>query len=53
MNKSMLVGLVGGIGVATAGGVLGYQFLGEPSADEPDGQRYTRPIPSTRPHIPS
>ena len=33
MNKSMLVGLVGGIGVATAGGVLGYQFLGEPSAE--------------------
>ena len=33
MNKSMLMGLVGGIGIATAGGVLGYQFLGEP-ADE-------------------
>ena len=33
MNKSMLVGLVGGIGVATAGGVLGYQFLGERSAE--------------------
>jgi uncharacterized protein YcfJ len=27
------MGLVGGIGVATAGGVLGYQFLGERSAD--------------------
>jgi uncharacterized protein YcfJ len=29
MNKSMLMGLVAGIGVATAGGVLGYQYLGE------------------------
>jgi uncharacterized protein YcfJ len=33
MNKSMLMGLVAGIGVATAGGVLGYQFLGQESAD--------------------
>ena len=28
MNKSMLVGVVAGIGVATAGGVAGYQFFG-------------------------
>jgi uncharacterized protein YcfJ len=34
MNKSMLMGLVAGIGVATAGGVLGYQFLGERSAED-------------------
>jgi uncharacterized protein YcfJ len=34
MNKSMLMGLVAGIGVATAGGVLGYQYLGERGADE-------------------
>lgn len=34
MNKQMLIGLVGGIGVATAGGVLGYQFLGQPHVDE-------------------
>ena len=34
MNKQMLVGLVAGIGVATAGGVLGYQFLGQPHVDE-------------------
>lgn len=34
MNKSMLVGLVAGIGVATAGGVLGYQYLGEPQGTE-------------------
>jgi uncharacterized protein YcfJ len=35
MNKSMLLGVVAGVGVATAGGVLGYQFLGQPSVDEP------------------
>ena len=34
MNKSMLMGLVAGVGVATAGGVLGYQYLGEQGADE-------------------
>lgn len=33
MNKSMLMGVVAGIGVATAGGVLGYQFLGRQGAD--------------------
>ena len=32
MNKSMLVGVVAGVGIATAGGVLGYQYLGQPSA---------------------
>ena len=34
MNKQMLLGLVAGVGVATAGGVLGYQFLGQPHVDE-------------------
>lgn len=34
MNKQMLLGLVAGIGVATAGGVLGYQYLGQPKVDE-------------------
>ena len=34
MSKSMLMGLVAGIGVATAGGVLGYQFLGERPAED-------------------
>ena len=34
MNKSMLMGVVAGIGVATAGGVLGYQFLGERAAED-------------------
>jgi uncharacterized protein YcfJ len=29
MNKSMLIGVVGGIAVATAGGVAGYAFLGQ------------------------
>jgi uncharacterized protein YcfJ len=33
MNKSMLMGVVAGVGLATAGGVLGYQFLGKPSGD--------------------
>jgi uncharacterized protein YcfJ len=29
MSKSMLVGVVAGVGLATAGGVLAYQFLGQ------------------------
>ena len=33
MNKSMLMGLVAGVGVATAGGVAGYQYLGARNAD--------------------
>jgi uncharacterized protein YcfJ len=33
MNKSMLMGVVAGVGVATAGGVLGYQFLGTSGAE--------------------
>ena len=34
MNKSMLMGLVAGIGVATAGGVAGYQYLGDRKAED-------------------
>ncbi len=35
MNKSMLLGVVAGVGVATAGGVLGFQYLGKkPQMDE-------------------
>jgi len=34
MSKSMLTGIVAGVGIATAGGVLGYQFLGQPSVEE-------------------
>ena len=33
MNKQMLMGVVAGIGVATAGGVLGFQYLGKQGAD--------------------
>jgi uncharacterized protein YcfJ len=33
MNKSMLMGVVAGVGIATAGGVLGYQFLGKSAAE--------------------
>jgi uncharacterized protein YcfJ len=32
MNKSMLTGLLGGVGIATAGGVAGFMLMGEPSA---------------------
>ena len=34
MSKSMLVGVVAGVGIATAGGVLGYQFLGQPPNEQ-------------------
>jgi uncharacterized protein YcfJ len=34
MSKSMLVGVVAGVGLATAGGVLGYQFLGQPPSEQ-------------------
>jgi uncharacterized protein YcfJ len=37
MNKSMLVGVVAGIGVATAGGVAAYQFFGQPTQIEEQG----------------
>jgi uncharacterized protein YcfJ len=33
MNKSMLIGVVAGVAVATAGGVLGFQYLGQPSTE--------------------
>jgi uncharacterized protein YcfJ len=49
MNKSMLMGLVAGIGVATAGGVLGYQFLGQQGADtaaEAAGNTASSPAPA-------
>jgi uncharacterized protein YcfJ len=50
MSKSMLMGVVAGIGVATAGGVLGYQFLGQPSADvaaETEAPAVSAPAPRT------
>jgi uncharacterized protein YcfJ len=37
MNKSMLTGVVAGIAVATAGGVAGYQFFGQPRAVDEQG----------------
>lgn len=37
MNKSMLVGVVGGIAFATAGGVAGYAFLTQPEALDEQG----------------
>ncbi|HEX6996993.1 MAG TPA: glycine zipper 2TM domain-containing protein [Gammaproteobacteria bacterium] len=37
MNKSLLTGLVAGIAVATAGGVAGYAFFSQPSAEEEQG----------------
>ena len=46
MNKSMLMGLVAGVGVATAGGVLGYQYLGERGADEPEAAARTAAAPA-------
>jgi uncharacterized protein YcfJ len=48
MNKSMLMGLVGGIGLATAGGVLGYQYLGNQSAEEVVEAEDAAPAPATR-----
>ena len=54
MNKSMLMGVVAGIGVATAGGVLGYQFLGQQGAEvaveepRPGLARDAAPAPAAR-----
>jgi uncharacterized protein YcfJ len=50
MNKSMLMGLVGGIGLATAGGVLGFQFLGRQADDaavEAEAQAASSVAPAT------
>jgi uncharacterized protein YcfJ len=46
----MLMGLVGGIGLATAGGVLGYQFLGQPAGNaavEEEAQASGSAVPVT------
>lgn len=37
MNKSMLAGIVGGVAIATAGGVAGYAFFSQPSAIDESG----------------
>jgi uncharacterized protein YcfJ len=39
MNKTTWVGIVAGIGVAVAGGVAAYTYLGEPTAKEPSSAR--------------
>jgi len=46
MNKSMLMGLVAGIGVATAGGVAGYQYLGDRKADDDAAATKTAAAPA-------
>jgi len=37
MNKSMLTGAIAGIGIATAGGVAGYTFLGQDAQVDEQG----------------
>lgn len=55
MNKSMLIGVVAGVGIAAAGGVLGYQFLGKPPVeetavvDEAPAPAAARPAQATQP----
>lgn len=49
MDKSMLMGLVAGIGVATAGGVLGYQFLGQPGTEETEAAAAIVATPAAAP----
>ena len=48
MSKSMLMGMVAGIGVATAGGVLGYQFLGERPAGDGAAETVATAAPAAR-----
>ena len=42
-NKHMVIGLVAGIGIAAAGGVAAYQFLGRPAAEPAVEQASTSP----------
>jgi len=39
MNKSMLIGVVAGVGVAVAGSVAGYSFLGRQDAEQSSAAR--------------
>ena len=48
MNKSMLMGVVAGIGVATAGGVLGYQYLGQPAEEAVEQEVASDAAPASR-----
>jgi uncharacterized protein YcfJ len=47
-NKSMLIGLVAGIGIAAAGGVAAYQFLGK-RADDQGSAAVEQPSAHTKP----
>ena len=49
MNKSMLMGVVAGVGIATAGGVLGYQFLGKSGAETAVEEQAAAAAPATAP----
>lgn len=46
MNKSMLMGVALGIGVATAGGVAAYQFLGDRGAEIEQGSAVVETAPA-------
>lgn len=48
MNKSMLIGVVAGIGVATAGGVAAFQFFGQPKSIEEQGSAVVVEEPATQ-----
>lgn len=43
MNKSMLMGVALGVGIATAGGVAAYQYLGNPAAPGAQGSAVVEP----------
>ena len=57
MNRSMLIGVVAGVALATAGGVLGYQYLGgqvsepavEAEAEATVARAQTPAAPAARP----
>lgn len=50
MSKSMLIGVVAGMAVATAGGVLGYQYLGGQAVEpEPVVAEAPAPRPAAAP----
>jgi len=50
MNKSMLTGVIAGVAIATAGGVAGYAFFGQPSAtDNADSAAVAEDVPAEAP----
>jgi uncharacterized protein YcfJ len=52
MNKSMIVGVVAGIAVATAGGVLGFQYLGQKQAVDEQGSNVVAETPAAQEEAP-